>query len=93
MQVTVVYARRLVQTQVVVELEPGATVADAIQRSGLLEKYSDELAGSLSLGVWNKIVREDTLLRDADRVEIYRPLMADPKEARRRRAAKKAARK
>jgi len=58
----------------------GATVRDAIEKSGLLPLARGRV------GIFGKVVEEDTQLTDGDRVEIYRPLAADPKEARRRRA-------
>lgn len=65
-------------------LAPGATVADAVQASGILVRHGLDLA-ALRLGVWGKPRPAETPLRDRDRVEIYRPLQVDPKEARRQR--------
>jgi uncharacterized protein len=65
----------------------GCTVQRAIDASGLLQKHPEiDLAKLNKLGVFAKLVKADTLLRDKDRVEIYRPLIADPKEVRRKRA-------
>ena len=79
------------QRQVLRELgmRTGATIADAISCSGL-EAYvpADELA-ACRVGIWGKLKAPETPLQDLDRVEIYRPLLADPKDARRRRADKK----
>jgi len=77
MKVEVVYALPERADVITVELPAGATVADALTASGL--------TGSL-LGVFGKQVKPDHRLADGDRVEIYRPLRMDPKEARRRRA-------
>lgn len=66
------------------ELALPCTVTDALRRSGVLERQGLALAG-LRIGVWSKERAHDWLLRDRDRVEIYRPLIVDPKEARRRR--------
>lgn len=63
-------------------LAPGATVADALQASGVLARHGLQTTG-LRVGVWGKPREPQTLLRDHDRVEIYRPLTVDPKEARR----------
>ncbi|ENO83216.1 hypothetical protein B447_00455 [Thauera sp. 27] len=85
--VEVVYA--LPQRQELVELSllEGATVREAIEASGLLAKYPDiELDKKNKLGVFAKLVKADTELRDRDRVEIYRPLIADPKAVRKKRA-------
>ena len=63
-------------------LPAGATVADALQASGLLARHGLATVG-LKLGVWCKPRDGASVLRDRDRVEIYRPLTVDPKEARR----------
>jgi putative ubiquitin-RnfH superfamily antitoxin RatB of RatAB toxin-antitoxin module len=68
-----------------VSLDAGATVADAIRASGVERELGID-ASALSVGVWSKPVSRDTRLAAGDRVEIYRALVADPKEARRRRA-------
>ena len=68
----------------VVALAAGATVADAVLASGVLARHGLML-DDLKLGVWCKARSGDTPLRDRDRVEIYRPLIVDPKEARRQR--------
>jgi putative ubiquitin-RnfH superfamily antitoxin RatB of RatAB toxin-antitoxin module len=60
----------------------GATVADALRASGVLQRHGLSLE-SARLGVWSKPREADSPLRDHDRVEIYRPLTVDPKEARR----------
>lgn len=61
-----------------------ATVADALQASGVLQRHGLELQ-SLSLGIWGRACTSEQLLRERDRVEVYRPLLVDPKEARRQR--------
>jgi putative ubiquitin-RnfH superfamily antitoxin RatB of RatAB toxin-antitoxin module len=66
-------------------LAQGATVAEALQASGLVPRRGLD-AASLDLGVWGEACPRERLLRDGDRVEVYRPLRADPKEARRQRA-------
>jgi uncharacterized protein len=65
-------------------LPAGTTVADALRASGLRERHGP-LIDSLRIGVWNKAKEPGTLLREGDRVELYRPLLVDPKEARRQR--------
>jgi putative ubiquitin-RnfH superfamily antitoxin RatB of RatAB toxin-antitoxin module len=70
--------------QVQLSLPVGATVADAVEASGLIERHRLPADG-LRLGVWCKPRDADTLLRERDRVELYRPLTVDPKEARRQR--------
>lgn len=83
--VEVAYAEPRRQFLQRVELRSGATVADAIRASGVERECAID-AESLAVGVWSKTVDRGTLLRDGDRVELYRPLQVDPKEARRRRA-------
>jgi putative ubiquitin-RnfH superfamily antitoxin RatB of RatAB toxin-antitoxin module len=86
MRIEVVYALPQQQERVLLDLAPGSTVLDAIQASGLLQRLPQiELSRS---GVWGRPVSPDTLLRELDRVEVYRPLIADPKVVRRQRAAK-----
>lgn len=86
MRVEVVYAQAHKQERVLLELAPGSTVQDALQASGLLQHLPQIESGRV--GVWSRPVSEQTRLRDQDRVEIYRPLIADPKKVRRERAAK-----
>ncbi len=66
--------------QIDLQLPPGASVRDALLRSGLCPK-TDGVA--LKVGVWGQLRALDHVLRDRDRVEVYRPLQIDPKEARR----------
>ncbi|TSA20376.1 MAG: RnfH family protein [Betaproteobacteria bacterium] len=85
--VEVVYPQPLQQAVTQVELPDGATVFDAIERSGFLRDYPEiDLSGANKVGIWNKLAKLDAVVRDHDRVEIYRPLIADPKEVRRKRA-------
>ncbi len=65
-------------------LPAGASVADALTASGLVQRHQLPAVG-LRLGVWSKLREPTALLRDKDRVEVYRPLTVDPKEARRQR--------
>jgi len=80
-RVDVVYARREGARSVTVQLPAGATVRDALEAAGFATRHRD-------VGVYGKRVRADAPLADGDRVEIYRPLLLDPKERRRQRAAK-----
>jgi putative ubiquitin-RnfH superfamily antitoxin RatB of RatAB toxin-antitoxin module len=85
LRVEVVYCPAPGHTDLVqLHLPAGATLADALQASGLLQRHALEKDG-LSVGVWGRVQALDGLLRDRDRVEIYRPLQVDPKEARRQR--------
>lgn len=69
-----------------VELERGASVMQAIKASGVLCDAPDFVIDPARLGIFGRRVGPDDTLHDGDRVEIYRPLLLDPKEARRRRA-------
>lgn len=87
-RVTVVYSpgpRELREAHL--ELAQGSTVRQAISASGLLQGVSEEGAAGLDCGVWGRKAGLGHVLRDNDRVEIYRPLKVDPKEARRLRFA------
>ncbi|TFV98652.1 RnfH family protein [Oxalobacteraceae bacterium OM1] len=68
----------------------GTTLRAAVEGSGLLEACPDIDLETARVGIYGKARPLDTVLRENDRVEVYRPLIADPKEARRRRAFKKA---
>lgn len=76
----------------VVTLAPGATVGQAVQASGLQAAFGAVDLGSAVLGVWGRKAAPEQVLRDRDRVEIYRPLKVDPKLARRERFRKQGAR-
>lgn len=85
--VTVVYALPGAATEVEVRVAAGATVAEAIERSGLAARLPGADIAGAPVGIFGKRVRRDTMLGDGDRIELYRRLIADPKAARRRRAA------
>jgi putative ubiquitin-RnfH superfamily antitoxin RatB of RatAB toxin-antitoxin module len=85
--IEVVYALPDEQRLFVQQLAVGATAEEAIRRCGILEHYPEIDLAENKLGIFGKLAKPDTVLRDRDRVEIYRPLVADPKEVRRRRAA------
>jgi putative ubiquitin-RnfH superfamily antitoxin RatB of RatAB toxin-antitoxin module len=89
MKVSVVYA--LPERQIVreLELDGPATVKDALERSGLLSEFPEIDSASQPVGVFGGIVPLGTELRQGDRVEIYRPLCVEPKEARIKRARKR----
>ncbi|MEC4719431.1 RnfH family protein [Noviherbaspirillum sp. CPCC 100848] len=69
-------------------MREGSTLGQAIEQSGLLQEVPGIDLGSARVGIYGKLKSLDTILRDRDRIEIYRPLIADPKEARRRRAGR-----
>ena len=86
MIVTVVYASADASHVLHVELEPGATIEQAINASGLLSRAPELRRGALDVGIWNRAARLEAVVREGDRIEVYRPLTVDPKEARRIRA-------
>jgi putative ubiquitin-RnfH superfamily antitoxin RatB of RatAB toxin-antitoxin module len=85
-RVEVVHALADAQTVIEVELEPGARVADALAAASLRDPVFHDSPSTLKIGIWGTPASVDTALRDRDRVEIYRDLQADPKQARRQRA-------
>ncbi len=84
--IEVVYALPHEQALLKVRVPAGATVAQAVDASGILGRYPDIDLAQNKLGIYGKLTKPDAVLRDRDRVEIYRPLIADPKEVRRKRA-------
>lgn len=91
--IEVVYALPEKQYLRTVTLEEGATVEEAIKASGLLSLRKDIDLKNNKVGVFSRPVKLDDTLQDGDRVEIYRPLIADPKEMRRQRAERAAEKK
>jgi putative ubiquitin-RnfH superfamily antitoxin RatB of RatAB toxin-antitoxin module len=87
--VEVVYATSGVQALVTLKMPAGATVQDAIQASGFLMHFPDIDLTVNPVGIFGRVCSLDQKLKANDRVEIYRPLLHDPKEARRQRAVKK----
>ena len=86
-RVEVAYAEPDSQTIVEVALSAGATLREAIEASGLARRYPAMNPRRDGVGIWGKARNLDDALRDGERVEMYRPLQADPKEVRRRLAA------
>ena len=84
--VEVIYALAEAQPLLRVQLAEGATVDDEIRASGVLAAFPDIDLTKNKVGIFSKLVKLDEIVRDKDRVEIYRPLIADPKEVRRKRA-------
>ncbi|MFC7517477.1 RnfH family protein [Herbaspirillum sp. GCM10030257] len=89
LRIQVCYAKPEWQFLRELSVVPGTTIRDAIQVSGLLEEAPEIDLSTARVGVYGKLKELDALLREHDRVEVYRPLIADPKDARRRRAIKK----
>jgi hypothetical protein len=88
LSIDVCYALPDRQTLISLQLPPGATLEQAIGASGILERHPDIDLAKQKVGVFGKLKPLDTVLADHDRVEIYRPLIVDPKLARQRRVEK-----
>jgi putative ubiquitin-RnfH superfamily antitoxin RatB of RatAB toxin-antitoxin module len=86
--VEVAYARPDQQQIIRLQVAPGCTIQDAIEQSGMLDQYPEIQLANNKVGIFGKLNSLQTALREGDRVEIYRPLLADPKAARKKRAAK-----
>jgi uncharacterized protein len=86
--VEIAYAQPQRQILKRVEVSFGSTAIDAVEASGIADELQLDRA-NLQLGIFGRPISAQTILHDADRVEIYRPLKIDPKEARRRRAKSK----
>jgi uncharacterized protein len=85
LHVSVAYCPRLGSTDLTeLQLSVGSTLGDALAQSGVLQRHA-LVVHTVRAGIWGKAKPLDTPLRDKDRVEIYRPLLVDPKEARRQR--------
>ena len=88
LSIEVCYAQPGEQTLIAVELPEGATVRQALDASGILTRYPQIDLAQQKVGIFGKLKPLDAVLADHDRVEIYRPLMVDPKAARQRRVEK-----
>ena len=86
-EVEVVFATPERQRLVSLLLPPDSTVEDAIAKSGMSEAFPTQDFSECEAGIWGRVVARDRVLAAGDRVEIYRPLEMDPREARRRLAA------
>lgn len=92
-RVEVAYAAPSRQEVIELAVRPGASIEQVIRESGLLERFPEIDLARSRVGIFGEIAGLRDPVRDGDRVEIYRPLLADPKEARRRRAERRAKRK
>jgi putative ubiquitin-RnfH superfamily antitoxin RatB of RatAB toxin-antitoxin module len=86
MRVEVVFALPERQVLLTVDLSDGATVADALEVSRIAGQFPDENLDALQAGVWGQPAERDRRVKDGDRVELFRPLAMDPREARRLKA-------
>lgn len=85
--VEIVYALPDEQYLLGFSIQEGATLKEGILASGILERYPELELASMMAGLFGKKAKMDHVLREKDRIEIYRPLIADPKEVRKRKAA------
>lgn len=86
-RVEVAYALPEQQVILPIMVAPGTTAQAAIEASGIISRFPEIDLNINKIGIFGKLCKPDTTLRHLDRVEIYRPLIADPKEVRRQRAA------
>jgi putative ubiquitin-RnfH superfamily antitoxin RatB of RatAB toxin-antitoxin module len=86
-QLEITYARPDRQEIISLKLPVGSTIKQAIEASGLLQRHPEIDLAKAKVGIYGKLSRMDTVVRERDRIEIYRPLIADPKEVRKQRAA------
>lgn len=85
--VEVAYALPKEQLIIPIHMPPEANAEAAIRASGILKKFPEIDLNVNQIGIFSKLIKLDTPLRNLDRIEIYRPLIADPKEVRKQRAA------
>ena len=88
LRVEVVFALPEEQRLVELEVPDGSTVSEVIDASGIRDAFPQVDIDALKRGIWGKSASDDDRVQAGDRVEIYRPLMTEPREARRQRAAK-----
>ncbi|MDD2701594.1 MAG: RnfH family protein [Sideroxydans sp.] len=84
--IELVYALPQEQTLLKFNVPAGSTLGDAVRLSGILDKYPEIDPDKAKYGIFGKLSKPDVEMREKDRIEIYRPLIADPKEVRRKRA-------
>ncbi len=87
-KVEVVYALPEKQVLLTLKVEPGTTIQQAIEQSGLFRRFPELESAAMKVGIYSRLVPLTTALVGGERVEIYRPLTADPREMRRKRAEK-----
>lgn len=84
--VCVAYAKPHDQCELTISIPAASTLLEAIEQSGILKRYPEIDLQTQAVGVWNVPKKLTDLLKEGDRVEIYRPLLMDPKELRKKRA-------
>jgi len=85
--IEVAYATPDEQLILKLEVAPGTTLQQAVEKSGILDRFPEIDPAQMKTGVFGKLKKRDQTLRAGDRIEIYRPLIADPKQVRKQRAA------
>jgi len=86
--IEVAYATPEKQRTLECEVDPGTSPREVVRQSGIVDQFPEIDPDTADLGVFGKPIKDDYELDDGDRIEIYRPLIADPKEVRRQRAAR-----
>jgi Uncharacterized protein conserved in bacteria len=87
LHIEVVYPLPHEQLLMKAQVPEGSSIREGIQASGILQHYPELNLETLEAGIFGKLAKLDTILRERDRIEIYRPLIADPKAVRKQRAA------
>ena len=87
LQISVAYVGTDGQALRALEVRTGTSVREAIEQCGLLDQFPEIDLESNKVGIFGKLAKPDQAVEEGDRIEIYRPLIADPKTARKRRAA------
>lgn len=88
MKIEVAYAEPMEQVILALDISPNTTAIEAIIQSGILHRFPGLNPDTLNIGIFSKPCKPDQTVKEGDRIEIYRPLIADPKQARRNRASK-----
>lgn len=86
LSVEIVYATEERQELITIQVDQGTTVADAIESSSIASLFPDEALAVCPVGIWGRLVERTRQLREGDRIELYRKLKMDPRDARRERA-------
>jgi uncharacterized protein len=88
-EIEVAYAKPEEQVIVIFNVPQGTTIGQAVNLSGLLSRFPEISSSELKMGVFGVVCKPEQMAKQGDRIEIYRPLIHDPKEARRQRALRK----
>lgn len=88
LSIEVVYGTPTRQEIISCIVEPNTTIEQAILASGIVDEFPEIDLAVNNVGIWNRAAKLTDIVKDLDRIEVYRPLLADPKEVRKRRAEK-----